>query len=323
MFNGLPFNNYQYRQMKTALSILAVLFLTVLISGNIIQTLISKHVSVPENSYILKNSFPIFTSEKEYIAFIKQYPHDPGVKLTTHIMRRGESFWNLTRRNNISIETFIAANPHVTSLSPTHNIEVVIPSEDGVLFAFDSILDIPKMADLLKFDGMIKGDYKRSFFSLISMDDIRLVFFPKVKPVIVNNSLERLYQYKRIFNCPLRGYFTSLFGERVDPFFHGTAFHNGIDIHAKRGTPVKAARDGMVAFSGWKQGYGKTVVIQHHDGYSSLYGHFREINVETGTWVSKNEIIGLVGSTGRSTGPHLHFEIRRHDRAINPLVFIW
>ncbi|SMF62324.1 LysM peptidoglycan-binding domain-containing M23 family metallopeptidase [Pseudobacteriovorax antillogorgiicola] len=96
--------------------------------------------------------------------------------------------------------------------------------------------------------------------------------------------------------------------------------HHGIDIRAPRGTPVKAAKPGRVSFVGWKRGYGKTIIVDH-DNYQTLYAHLSRIKVSHRQWVSKGQLLGLVGSTGRSSGSHLHYEIRRDDKPLNPLSF--
>ncbi|HOO72582.1 MAG TPA: M23 family metallopeptidase [Spirochaetota bacterium] len=323
MFNGIPINRYQFSQLKKYATITALCLGGIVIAGNLIVAIISDSISVERSAYVLKNGFPLFNSEKEYISLIKNYPYDAGVKLGIHRMRAGESFWQVAKRNNITIDTFIAANPHIPSLNANRDTEVVIPAEDGVLFAFDDVIDVWRMSRLLDADESLNGDYLPSLFKLISKDDVRLVFFKEATPVVVNDSLDKLYAYGKIFSTPLKGYFTSLFGDRVDPYFHDTAFHTGIDIHGKMGTPIKASKSGMVMFSGWKDGYGNTVILQHHEGYSTVYAHLTDIHVKQGQWVHKQQTIGTTGSTGRSTGPHLHFEIRRHGNPINPLLYIW
>ncbi|MBM3469815.1 MAG: hypothetical protein FJX73_03375 [Armatimonadetes bacterium] len=117
---------------------------------------------------------------------------------------------------------------------------------------------------------------------------------------------------------PLRGPVTSRFGFRRHPLFRRHHFHTGVDISAPRGTPVPAAHAGKVLFAGWYGGYGKLVILDHGDGVSTLYGHLSRISVKTGQNVSRRQVIGYVGSTGYSTGPHLHYEIRRNGRPINP-----
>jgi len=79
----------------------------------------------------------------------------------------------------------------------------------------------------------------------------------------------------------------------------------------------------MVIFTGWRGGFGNTVMIQHDEGYTTLYGHLSSISVKVGAWVTKDDIIGQVGSTGFSTGPHLHFTVMKHGQDVNPLLFIW
>lgn len=120
------------------------------------------------------------------------------------------------------------------------------------------------------------------------------------------------------FIWPLRGPVTSRFGFRRHPLFRRHHFHTGVDIAAPRGTPVPAAHAGKVLFAGWYGGYGKLVIIDHGDGVSTLYGHLSRISVAPGQAVVRRQVIGLVGSTGYSTGPHLHYEIRRNGRPINP-----
>jgi murein DD-endopeptidase MepM/ murein hydrolase activator NlpD len=121
------------------------------------------------------------------------------------------------------------------------------------------------------------------------------------------------------FALPLRGAFTSRFGLRTHPLFGRRHFHTGVDIAAPRGTPVRAAMEGTVLFAGWYGGYGKLVVLDHGNGLSTLYGHLSAILVGAGTRVNRGDIIGRVGSTGYSTGPHLHYEVRQNGRPIDPL----
>ncbi|ERM91514.1 hypothetical protein O163_10090 [Caldanaerobacter subterraneus subsp. yonseiensis KB-1] len=116
---------------------------------------------------------------------------------------------------------------------------------------------------------------------------------------------------------------TSPFGIRENPENPGSReFHPGIDFGLPSGTPVKAAADGVVVLAGEYGGYGKAVVINHTDGLSTVYGHLSEIKVEEGKEVKQGEAIGLSGSTGRSTGPHLHFEIRKDGQPVDPLQYL-
>jgi len=125
------------------------------------------------------------------------------------------------------------------------------------------------------------------------------------------------------FVTPTWGWLSSPQGWRPDPFRpRAWQHHWGIDIAAEVGTPVLASAPGVVAFSGWYAGYGRTVYIDHGSGWTTLYGHLSETHVLVGQRVERGEEIGAVGISGRSTGPHLHFEIRRHHTPLDPLNYL-
>lgn len=117
---------------------------------------------------------------------------------------------------------------------------------------------------------------------------------------------------------PTYGTITSLFGYREDPFGKGSEYHTGIDISNRKGTPIKASGDGIVVEAGWDSGYGNLIRINHQNGYESLYGHNSKIAVSVGQYVKRGQIIGYMGSTGRTTGTHCHFEVRYNGKPVNP-----
>ncbi len=124
------------------------------------------------------------------------------------------------------------------------------------------------------------------------------------------------------FQWPVNARVSSGFGYRVHPIFGTKRLHKGLDLGAGSGTAITAAKGGTVLSAGWQGGYGNTVVISHGDGISSLYAHQSEIAVSAGQEVSRGDVIGYVGSTGWSTGPHLHFEIRVNGSAVDPLPYM-
>ena len=120
---------------------------------------------------------------------------------------------------------------------------------------------------------------------------------------------------------PVRGTVTSRFGYRVHPILRFGRLHQGVDIAAASGTPVFAAADGVVVGAGWNGGHGRQVRLEHSDGVSTSYSHLSRIAAEPGTRVARGQLVGLVGSSGFSTGAHLHFEVRRHGQPVDPLRF--
>ena len=126
-----------------------------------------------------------------------------------------------------------------------------------------------------------------------------------------------------VFMFPVASYvyISSRFGERVHPITGELKHHNGMDIASNMGTTVYAADSGTVVLAEWYGGYGNCIMIDHGNGYKTLYGHLSSISVSSGQSVSKGDVIGAVGSTGNSTGPHLHFEVYRGDSRIDPEQF--
>ncbi len=128
---------------------------------------------------------------------------------------------------------------------------------------------------------------------------------------------------KMFLKTPLKftGRITSYFGVRRDPFTSRHGSHSGVDFAAYYGAPIVASSDGRVSFTGWKGAYGKLVIVKHSNGYSTYYGHCSRILVKPGQKVTQGQFVAKVGSTGRSTGPHCHYEIRSRGQAFNPLRF--
>jgi murein DD-endopeptidase MepM/ murein hydrolase activator NlpD len=122
---------------------------------------------------------------------------------------------------------------------------------------------------------------------------------------------------------PVKGDLESGFGGRRNPFGgDGYEFHTGQDIDADMGTAVQAAANGTVTFAGWQNGYGQLVVIDHGDGLTTRYGHLSQISATVGQSIKRGTVLGLSGSTGRSTGPHLHYEVRINDKPVDPRPYL-
>lgn len=121
---------------------------------------------------------------------------------------------------------------------------------------------------------------------------------------------------------PVEGAITGSFGERIDPFNGEGAFHSGVDISSQYGTAVIAPADGVVTFADFMGGYGRAVVVDHGHGISTRYGHLASFAVIAGQQIHRGDTIGYVGLSGRSTGPHLHYEVRINDTPVNPHKYL-
>ena len=121
---------------------------------------------------------------------------------------------------------------------------------------------------------------------------------------------------------PVEGAVTGSFGERIDPFSGEGAYHSGVDISCAYGSPVAAPADGVVIFADFMGGYGRVVTLDHGQGVSTRFGHLSSFGVMAGQSVRRGDIIGYIGQSGRTTGPHLHYEVRIHNTPVNPYKYL-
>ena len=166
------------------------------------------------------------------------------------------------------------------------------------------------LATSQKMDALARRLYiqSKSFDDLMELaqtQEERLQCIPAIQP-IANKDLKQT---------------ASGYGMRIDPIYRTPRFHTGMDFNARVGTDIYATGNGSVEFAGWRQGYGNTVVINHRFGYETLYAHMHDIKVKEGQKVSRGEIIGSVGNTGKSTGPHLHYEVLVRGKHDNPAKY--
>jgi len=124
------------------------------------------------------------------------------------------------------------------------------------------------------------------------------------------------------YGWPAPGYLSSHFGRRTDPFSGLKERHYGVDISGPLGTPVRTTADGVVKLTGWHSGYGKLVVIEHDFGFSTRYAHNGRVMVKVGDVVKRGQAIALMGNTGKSSGPHCHYEVLHHKKRVNPYAYL-
>ena len=147
---------------------------------------------------------------------------------------------------------------------------------------------------------------------------------PSTKPddlVFLADQFLDMIQYIPL-GAPVSGVITSKFGRRIDPINSKPAFHNGIDIKGKMGSDVKATADGIVFEAGDNRGDGRFVTLEHNNGFRTTFCHFKKILVKKGERVDRGQTIGLLGNSGRSTGPHVHYEITYENTPVNPLRYM-
>lgn len=237
-----------------------------------------------------------------------------------HTLQPGESLTTVAQAYGLSVEALVGANPNISSLDRLPaGVELLVPPAAGLVVTLDEGQSLADLLDAYQVDpsAVARANHLRSPF------DVRpgmLLFLPGVRPTEAMARLAKVREAENRFIWPVHGRITSRFGPRH--LGMGTSdFHRGLDIAAPWGTPVVASRSGTVVFAGWStRGYGNLVRIRHADGSETWYGHFSKILVHVGQYVQQGGTIGRVGSTGISTGPHVHFEVHEQGRAVDPLT---
>ena len=241
------------------------------------------------------------------------------VSYQTYKVRSGDTISGIAKKFGLTnISTLISVNDigNVRQLAAGQKLR--IPSIDGIVYTV-------KKGDSL---NSITGKYKISLEQLLDVNELtsetltagQQLFLPGA--AMDANSLRNAMG--ELFRMPLSAKFrwSSPYGYRIDPIAGVKSFHTGTDMACPTGTPILAAMSGRVTTTGINRVYGNYVIIDHGNGYQTLYAHMSKIIASKGQWVSQGTRIGLVGSTGYSTGPHLHFTVYKNGKLVDPMTVL-
>ncbi|HOP64448.1 MAG TPA: LysM peptidoglycan-binding domain-containing M23 family metallopeptidase [Spirochaetota bacterium] len=239
----------------------------------------------------------------------------PELKFYSYKVKEKENFWVVLSKCSMDMDTLMTVNGLTSPYQVVPGTVLYIPNMRGVVVRGEKRKEIYQVLASEKIDIR----YVRTVNKSRNLDK-KFIFIPCGKV----SSVEKSLFMGTAFLSPVRGgRTTSGFGTRRDPFnSRRMEFHKGIDIGVAIGTKVRASRSGRVIFSGYKGGYGRLIILEHEFGYQTYYGHLSRSLVKPGDSVSPGQVIALSGNTGRSTGPHLHFEIRKNGRSMNPFTYI-
>ncbi|MGI5911334.1 MAG: peptidoglycan DD-metalloendopeptidase family protein [Syntrophomonadaceae bacterium] len=232
-------------------------------------------------------------------------------------VQSGDNLWNISRKFGIGLRTLMVSN----SLNERSVLKVgqrlIIPSgqqEVHIIKQGETFWDIARHYNI-KLDELEKLNPDKKAHNLKIGEKINL---PRGVngPVVAANTIQPSRSVFSRFSWPIKGSITSSFGSR------SSGFHHGLDIAGNLGDAVRASAGGVISYIGYKAVYGNTVIIDHSNDMQTLYAHLNSILVSPGDRVAGGTLIGTVGNTGRSTGPHLHFEVRRDNKAYDPLTYL-
>ncbi|MDR2898469.1 MAG: M23 family metallopeptidase [Spirochaetaceae bacterium] len=240
------------------------------------------------------------------------------VSYQTYTVKSGDSISSIARRSGLTnISTLISVNTIENAKRIRPGQSMLIPSRDGIMHTVNRSDTLLGIAD----------KYSITMDMLVDSNDLSSAVIHTGDRLFIPNatlaSLDLKKAMGELFIDPLVSWrLTSPYGERKDPFTGVRSFHTGLDMAAPPGTPIKASLDGKVSVAGFSNVYGNYVIITHGNGYQTLYAHMTSYSVRKGQTVLQGAAIGKVGSTGYSTGPHLHFTVYQNGRTVNPFEFL-
>jgi hypothetical protein len=197
---------------------------------------------------------------------------------------------------------------------------VTLADLDATEFDFDIVPPVGGPQDAVAISATTVPDFLGMLDELDTITADREAKLDILEQLLLNRHLnERIVPSGRAVE---KGLLSSKYGKRIDPFSGKQELHKGIDIAGKEGSSIMAVGDGIVSWSGKRRGYGNLIEINHGNGYVTRYGHNKQCLVETGDTVRKGQVIALMGSTGRSTGPHVHIEVLHNDNHVNPAKYL-
>jgi murein DD-endopeptidase MepM/ murein hydrolase activator NlpD len=234
-----------------------------------------------------------------------------------YTVRQGDTVEGISRRFGLSLDAVIASN-NIRNVRRglIAGEKIRIPNMDGIPYTVKQGDSYQKIANSM--DVPLEAILDANDIQSEAISPGTILFIPgaRMKTEDLKQALGELFMY------PVQGRITSGFGWRIDPFTKTRLYHAGMDLSSRFGTPVKAAAAGRVSAVGYNAIYGNFVIITHNGVYQTMYGHLSKILAVKGSYVGQGDVVGQVGSTGRSTGPHLHFAVYKNNRAINPLEIL-
>lgn len=235
-----------------------------------------------------------------------------SLSIQNHVVSKGESLWRISQKYNVPIYTIVSLNPKSANKTIQPGDTLRISNVPGLEYKVNKGDTLSAIAAKHKIATGTIIEFNNLTTDIIHAGDS--IFLPGAK-----QPDQYIWTQKNRFIWPVSGRITSKYGNRTHPVSGKYHLHTGLDIAANKGTAIKAAADGVVLFSGDGGSYGKMVVLRHKDNYITVYAHASKLNVKKGAYVKQGQKIAEVGSTGVTTGNHLHFEVKKSNKRMDPL----
>lgn len=281
---------------------------------------LSRFLTLPEDSFL--DTYLFYLGSSQDISSFNETIHasDEGKNILTYVLKdeeytlqEGDTLSLISVKYNILVETLISYNNISDVKRLRSGYKIRIPNMNGISYEVKSGDSLASLAEKFKITRESILDTNDLSTSILQLGQKLFLPGAHMNPIRLEEALGDLFIY------PVRGIITSGYGWRVDPISGIKKFHNGVDIANILNTPVYASRSGRVIQVSISPDFGKFILIDHGSGYQTLYAHLNGFNVKKGSFVSRGQLIARMGSTGYSTGSHLHFGVYKNGKIINPL----
>ena len=312
----------------------------------------NKKEGINKETKVAKNSEKEDKTKEEKSSVKKK--ENSKVKMTTYVVKKKDTIYTVSKKTGVKVELIIENNPDINKKKLKVGDKLKIPSKNGMYYTVrkgETLSNIAekynvRVKDIVKVNELQSKKVKTGTKIFIENPDMSFAKKTEIKKIeketlklskksIKFKNAAKMAKAEREeiqeeiaesgggsfkWPCSWKGV-SSPYGSRLHPVLRRYIFHEGVDLKGRTGDPVYAAKSGVVTYSGWMSGYGKLIIIDHGNGYSTRYAHLSSISASKGESVERGSYIGAIGSTGRTTGPHLHFEIRKNGSTVDPMKY--
>lgn len=275
-----------------------------------------------DNFYTFSREYSLIGEEGGGVQELPKIDENDIPEKKTYIVQKGDTLSEIAEAYNMGLSVLMANNPGVSASNLRVGQEITVLTRNGIFYKVSKGDSLSKIAELFKVDVEEIKKINKLDSNMVQLGDVLYIKNPNVTKYLGSRSPNIDNRSNLGFIMPIKYTgITSPYGNRFHPVLKRYIFHAGADLRA-RFIPLYASKEGKVTFAGSMNGYGKIIIIQHSGGYETRYAHLDKIGVRKGQYVKTGELIGKTGQSGRVTGPHLHFELRKNGKTLNPMRYM-
>lgn len=275
-----------------------------------------------DNFYTFTKEYSLVGEEGGEVEVIPPADEDAIPEKKTYIVQQGDTLSEIAEAYGMGLSILMANNPGVSANNLKVGQKLTVFTGNGIFYKVSKGDSLNKIAELFKVKMEDIQRINKLESDVVQLGDVLYIKNPNVIKYLRTKSPNADNRNSLGFIMPIKYTgITSPQGNRFHPVLKRYIYHAGVDLRAKF-IPLYASKEGKVTFAGTMSGYGKIIIIQHSGGYETRYAHLDKIGVRKGQYVKTGELIGKTGQSGRVTGPHLHFELRKNGKALNPMKYM-